>query len=120
VIALVDARNVLRSRWPNIPEPELVERTLAWAAEEGNEAIVVFDGKAPGGVLGERDLEGGAVLVGTGGESADDWLIRRASALDAAGEPYLLVTSDRALRDQAGRAAERTIGGGSFARTLVG
>ena len=36
----VDARNVLRSQWPNVPEDELVRRCIEWAerqasAEEG-------------------------------------------------------------------------------------
>ena len=118
MIALVDARNVLRSRWPNIPEDELVERTRAWADEHGHQAVLVFDGRAPGGVVGEHELDDGSLLVGTGGESADDWLIRRAAELAAADEPYLLVTSDRALRAEEGRDAEETIGGGSFARTI--
>lgn len=77
--------------------------------------VVVFDGTAPGGRVGEHDLDDQCVVVGTGKqESADDWLIRRAGEFT----PYWLVTSDRALRDVAGREAERTIGGGSFARQL--
>jgi hypothetical protein len=106
VTVLVDARNVLRSVWPNMPEPLVVERTRAWAADEGVRAEIVFDGPAP---------EGG---IGTGAESADDWIARRAAELAAAGEPYWLVTSDRELRERAGGAAERVIGGGAFARTL--
>ena len=65
---LIDARNVLRSRWPNIPEDELVRLIGEWAAEEGVEPEIVFDGRAP---------EGG---IGTGGESADDWIARRAAS----------------------------------------
>jgi len=42
---LVDARNVLRSRWPNIPERELVELCAAWAARApGRRVVAVFDG----------------------------------------------------------------------------
>jgi hypothetical protein len=102
-VVLVDARNVLRSRWPNVPEAELVERCRAWAEREGARAVLVFDGRAP---------EGG---VGTEEESADDWIARAASELD---EPYWLVTSDRELRGRAGGRAERTIGGGAFLREL--
>jgi len=106
---------VLRSEWPNIPEDELVERCRAWGAEHGRKMVVVFDGTAPGGLVGEHELDDGSVLVGTGKrESADDWLIRRASEF----KPYWLVTSDRELRDRAGNSAERTIGGGSFAGEL--
>jgi hypothetical protein len=102
-VVLVDARNVLRSRWPNVPEEELVQAVQAWAGREGMDAAIVFDGKAPEGA------------IGTEGESADDWIAREASRLE---EPYWLVTSDRGLREGAGGRAERTIGGGSFLRDL--
>ena len=115
---LVDARNVLRSQWPNIPEAEVVSRAREWAAAEGVIAVVVFDGRAPEGLVGERELDGGTVLVGTGAESADDWIARAAESLAAERRPYWLVTSDRDLRARAGGAAERTIGGGAFADTL--
>ena len=102
-VVLVDARNVLRSRWPNVPEEELVEAVRAWAKREGLDAVIVFDRKAPEGA------------VGTTGESADDWIAREAGRLE---EPYWLVTSDRGLRERAGGRAERTIGGGAFLRDL--
>ena len=113
-IVLVDARNVLRSRWPNVPEDEIVARTCAWAAEEGMRAVVAFDGRAPGSIVGESEGDGSCVVVGTGGESADDWLTRRASELERDGMEYWLVTSDRELRTRAGGAAARTVGGGAF------
>lgn len=68
--------------------------------------LLVFDGNA--------SLEADDV-VGTGRESADDWIARESAAL----APYWLVTSDRELRARAGGAAERVIGGGSFARELT-
>ena len=111
---LVDARNVLRSQWPNIPEPELVERIGAWAASEDVEVVIVFDGHAPPAA----ELDERCSLVGSGRESADDWLIRKAAELREAGEPFWLVTSDRALRAAAASGAERVIGGGRFARQL--
>jgi len=117
-IVLVDARNVLRSQWPNIPEQELVERVQAWAAAEGVRAVVVFDGRAPTGVIGRVELDERCSLVGSGGESADEWLIRESARLRDAGERFWLVTSDRALRAAAGEGTERTIGGGTFARQL--
>jgi hypothetical protein len=98
----VDARNVLRSLWPNLKEREVVDATRRWAAEEGVEPEIVFDGPAPEGA------------IGTGAESADDWIARRAAELDS----YWLVTSDRELRERAGVRAERVIGGGAFARVL--
>jgi hypothetical protein len=105
-MVLVDARNVLRSRWPNIPEDEVVERTRRWAEEHGHDVVIVFDGAAPAGG------------VGTGRESADDWLNREAARLAQEGRRYWLVTSDRELRRRAGHQADKVIGGGSFAREL--
>jgi hypothetical protein len=110
-VVLVDARNVLRSRWPNIPEEDVVLRTAEWAAEERVEPVVIFDGSAP-----EVD---GVRVVATGAESADDWIAREAVRLAAEGTPYWLVTSDRELRERAGGAAERVIGGGAFASLLT-
>jgi predicted RNA-binding protein with PIN domain len=108
-IVLVDARNVLRSEWPNIPEQELVEATRAWAAAGGFRPLIVFDGRAP---------EDAPDVVGTSAETADDWISRKAAELAAERRRYVLVTSDRELRRRAGAAAQRTIGGGSFAREL--
>lgn len=102
-LVLVDARNVLRSRWPNVPEAELVETVQDWASREGHEVVIVFDGSAPEGA------------VGTQGETADDWIAREAARIQ---EPFWLVTSDRELRERAGTRAERTVGGGAFLRKL--
>jgi predicted RNA-binding protein with PIN domain len=102
-VVLVDARNVIRSRWPNVPEAELVEHVQQWAEGEGVEAVIVFDGNAPEGA------------IGTKGESADDWIAREVRELDGT---YWLVTSDRELRDRAGARAERILGGGAFLREL--
>jgi uncharacterized protein YaiI (UPF0178 family) len=102
---LVDARNVLRSQWPNVPEDELVRRCCDWATRHGHEIVLVFDGAAPAGAGDER-----CVVVGSGGESADDWLIREAPHYPGA----WLVTSDRALREAAGAQAGRLVGGGGF------
>ena len=99
---IVDALNVLRSEWPNIPEDELVAAAAAWAAEHGHDAVIVFDGRAPDGA------------IGTTGESADDWIAREAERLE---QPFWVVTSDRGLRARLSR-AERLVGGGSFAREL--
>jgi len=108
VTVLVDARNVQRSVWPNLPDTDVLEASQRWAAEHGVDAEVVFDGPAPAGG------------IGTGAESADDRITQRAGELAATGEPYWLVTSDRELRSRAGRDAERVIGGGSFVRALQG
>jgi hypothetical protein len=93
-VVLVDAENVRRSVWPNIEREELVRLVEKWAAREGTEARVVFEGA----------------------ESADDRIAREAAQLDR----YWLVSSDRGLRERAGSRAERVIGGGTFARKLRG
>ena len=113
---LIDARNLQRSRWPNLSDEELVERARAWAEGNGKQIVLVFDGKAPGGVVGATELDERTTLVGSSGESADDWLIREAPHYPGA----WLVTSDRALRAAAGDKAERVIGGGGFLRELAG
>ena len=112
---LVDARNVLRSQWPNLPEEELVSQATDWARRNGREVVLVFDGKAPGGIVGSERRDSITTLVGTGGESADDWLIRETPGYPGA----WLVTSDRALREAAGAHASKLVGGGSFLRQLV-
>jgi predicted RNA-binding protein with PIN domain len=112
VIVLVDGRNVERSRWPNVASEELVEAVARWAAREGRDAVVVFDGRAP------ECTVAGVEVVGTGRESADDWIAARAGELAARGEPYELVTSDRELRRRAGDAAANITGGGGFLGVL--
>jgi hypothetical protein len=102
---IVDAENVRRSVWPNLPERRLIELIREWAAGERVAALIVFDGPPP---------EDAADVVGTGAESADDWIARSAESYT----PYWLVTSDRELRERAGARAERVVGGGSFAREI--
>lgn len=115
---LVDARNVLRSRWPNIPEAEVVELAGRWAAARGVRVHLVFDGRAPGGLVGELDVDPSLRLIGTGTESADDAIARIAKRWRAEGRPFRLVTSDRELRRRGGEGAAVT-GGGSFAGELL-
>jgi hypothetical protein len=93
-VVFVDAENVRRSAWPNVSSKELVRLVAAWAAREGVEPRVVFEGN----------------------ETADDRIAREAAETDR----YWLVTSDRGLRERAGERAERVIGGGSFLRRLRG
>jgi hypothetical protein len=115
IVALVDASNVRRSTWPNIPAEELPALVGRWAEGEGVQAVLVFDGPAP-----EVGEVGPVELVSTGGESADDEIARRASELRARPEArFWLVTSDRGLRARAADGAERTIGGGTLARALL-
>jgi hypothetical protein len=104
-LVLVDAENVRRSLWPNLPPEELVARARSWAAREGHDLVVVFDGTPP---------EEAADLVGA--RHADDEIARLASV--AAGEVWV-VTSDRALRERVAGHADRVLGGGSFACALA-
>jgi predicted RNA-binding protein with PIN domain len=113
---LIDARNVQRSKWPNLSDEELVDRAHAWAERNGKRIVLVFDGRAPGGIVGATQLDERTTLVGSNAESADDWLIREAPHYPGA----WLVTSDRALRAAAGGQAARVIGGGGFLRELEG
>jgi hypothetical protein len=114
-VVLVDARNVLRSRWPNLEDGWFLDRVREWAEREEVDTVVVFDGRAPDGTAGEQPLDERTRVVGTGGRSADDWIAEQAPAL-ASGRPLWLVTSDRGLRGRV--AADRVIGGGSFAGLL--
>ncbi len=114
MLVFVDANNVRRSRWPNVSADELVERVRLWAERHGHESVVVFDHEAPGGIVGSERLDRRTTLVGSGAESADEWLIQEVPAHAGA----WLVTSDRALREAAGGSAGRLIGGGSFLREL--
>ena len=90
---LVDAENVRRSLWPNMPGEELVERCEAWGREEGHDVQVVWEGS----------------------ESGDDQIARLVDELDP---PVWVVTSDRGLRTRVREHADRIIGAGSFAREL--
>jgi hypothetical protein len=99
-VVVVDAENVRRSRWPNLSREELVRRARAWAAREGHEPMIVFDGTPP---------EDAPDLVGS--RNADDAIVELAGRLE---RPWWLVTSDRGLRERVGDRPERIIGGGSF------
>jgi hypothetical protein len=90
---LVDAENVRRSLWPNMPGDELVERSAAWGNKEGHRVHVLWEGS----------------------ESGDDQIARLVGELEP---PVWVVTSDRGLRDRVRDHVERIIGGGSFAREL--
>jgi hypothetical protein len=117
-LVLVDARNVIRSRWPNIGEERFLELARLWAEREGVALVVVFDGRAVGGVLGTADVDARTTLVGTGSESADDWIAREATLLAASGRRLRLVSSDRELRERVRPYVEEVVGGGFFATLL--
>jgi hypothetical protein len=103
-LVIVDAENVRRSVWPNLSPEELVARARAWAAREGHDLLVVFDGAAP---------EDAPDLVSS--PYADDEIVRVAEEAEG---PLWVVTSDRGLRARLTGLVERVLGGGSFARSL--
>jgi hypothetical protein len=103
-LVIVDAENVRRSLWPNLAAEELVSRARAWAAREGHDLLIVFDGPAP---------EEAPDLVSS--PYADDEIVRIAEQAEG---PLWVVTSDRALRARLTGHADRVIGGGTFVRSL--
>jgi YacP-like NYN domain len=113
-VVLVDARNVMRSRWPNFRDDRFLALLEDWAEQEGVPVIAVFDGTAPEGTCpGEQPT-----VVGTGTGSADDWIVDEARRLAADRQPAWLVSSDRGLRERVSGDVERILGGGAFASQL--
>lgn len=112
VLVLVDATNVCRSQEWRAAAPaatsdeqllvRLVDHAAAWAALEDVDVLLVFDGVAPRGATDR------CRVVGSGDRSADELLERAAGDARAAGRPHWVVSSDRAVRDVAGHAAERS------------
>jgi hypothetical protein len=94
-IVLVDAENVRRSTWANIPAEELASLCAEWAATHGHDVRVIWETK----------------------ESADDRIAREVRELE---QPTWVVTSDRELRARVSDHVDRILGGGSFARELLG
>jgi hypothetical protein len=119
-IVLVDALNVMRSRWPNLRADSFIELTRAWADREAVRALIVFDGRAPGDHTGVRHLDERTSVVGTDGASADDWIADHAERMAGDGRRLWLVSSDRGLQARVAPYVERTIGGGSFAGQVKG
>lgn len=118
---IIDGRNVMRSRWPNAGERELVEAIAAWAAEHPREPIVavVFDGTYEGAGPGMFEHDDRTVVVATKGEVADDVIVGEVEELRASGEVVLVATSDRELRERVEAHGARVVGGGSFLRTVL-
>ena len=104
-LVVVDAENVRRSRWPNLSREALVEHTRVWAAREGHDLLIVFDGEPPDAA---PDL--------LGSRNADDAIVDLSAGLD---RPWWLVSSDRGLRVRLGQRPARVVGGGSFSRAIT-
>ncbi|PWU23426.1 MAG: hypothetical protein C5B48_08600 [Candidatus Rokuibacteriota bacterium] len=103
-LVVVDAENVRRSLWPNLSRDALVCRARNWAAREGHELLIVFDGRPP---------EDAPDLVGS--PNADDKIVELAQHFERV---WWLVSSDRALRERVRDAPNRIVGGGSFVQTI--
>lgn len=118
---IIDGRNVMRSRWPNAGERELVEAVAGWAADHPRTPIVavVFDGTYEGDGPGMYEHDERTVVVATQGELADDVIVREVEELRAEAEPVIVATSDRELRERVEAHGAKVIGGGSFLRTVL-
>ena len=118
---IIDGRNVMRSRWPNAGERELVDAIARWAATHPRTPIVavVFDGTYEGEGPGMFEHDERTVVVATRGEIADDVIVREVEELRAASEPVIVATSDRELRERVEAHGAKVIGGGSFLRTVL-
>lgn len=118
---IIDGRNVMRSRWPNAGERELVEAVARWAGEHERTPIVaiVFDGAYEGEGPGMYEHDERTVVVATKGEIADDVIASEVEELRGEGEVVIVATSDRELRERVEAHGAKVIGGGSFLRTVL-
>jgi predicted RNA-binding protein with PIN domain len=118
---IIDGRNVMRSRWPNAGERELVEAVARWAGEHPRTPIVavVFDGTYEGDGPGMYEHDERTVVVATKGELADDVIVAEVEELRAQLEPVIVATSDRELRERVVAHGAKVIGGGSFLQTVL-
>jgi predicted RNA-binding protein with PIN domain len=93
-------------------------RCLAgWAAAEGHDVTVVFDGRPPP-ELDEVDVGGLQVAFAGKGRPADDEIVRRVG-IDPDPGSLRVVTSDRPLAERVRAAgAGEVVGAGGFRRML--
>jgi predicted RNA-binding protein with PIN domain len=120
---LVDGMNVIGSRpdgwWRDLDAAvvRLARCLAAWAAAEGCDVTVVFDGRPPPG-LPEAGLGGLEMAFAGPGRSADDEIVRRVG-IDPDPGSLRVVTSDRPLADRVRAAgAGEVVGAGGFRRML--
>ena len=104
-VALVDARNVLRSRWPNIRED-----ALCAASSGGPRTRASTRDRASTARPRGRDARPPRRQRQADRRRLDH---NRGRPAEREGTPYWLITSDRELRERAGGAAARIIGGGN-------
>ncbi|MDQ1515956.1 MAG: hypothetical protein QOE80_1786 [Actinomycetota bacterium] len=120
---LVDGMNVIGSRpdgwWRDLDAAVVrLARCLAgWAAAEGHDVTVVFDGRPPP-ELDEVDIGGLQVAFAGKGRPADDEIVRRVG-IDPDPGSLRVVTSDRPLAERVRAAgAGEVVGAGGFRRML--
>lgn len=118
---IVDGRNVMRSRWPNAGEQELVAAVSLWAESHPRRpyVAVVFDGVYLGEGPCIKEYDERTVVVATKGELADDVIVREVGELRDAFEAVLVATSDRELRERVEVLGGKVVGGGSFLRAVL-
>jgi predicted RNA-binding protein with PIN domain len=121
-LLIVDGMNVLGSRpdgwWRDRPGAmeRLTRRLDAYAAREGLDVAVVFDGREHARVV--RAADGIAVSFAPGGPDAADREIVRMIRADAHPERITAASSDRRLRNSIKAAGATGIGAGELLRRL--
>lgn len=120
---LVDGMNVIGSRpdgwWRDLDGAvvRLARALAAWAAAEGHDVTVVFDGRPPP-AFDDVDRTGLEVAFAGKGRPADDEIVRRVGIDPDAGS-LRVVTSDRPLTERVRAAgAGEVVGAGRFRRRL--
>lgn len=96
----------------------LVDAICSWAAGEGYEVQVAFDGAGPWrpGSVQASDL---VEVIGTGAREGDDVVERLAADYRRADRTHWVVSSDQALRQVAGAGAERVVGADEFVTAVA-
>jgi predicted RNA-binding protein with PIN domain len=117
---IIDGRNVLQSRAPDLGERALVEATASWAATHPRTPIVavVFEGTYEGGEPGMNEHDERTVVVATGDEAASDVIVGEVEELRAESEPVIVVTSDSELHARIEAHGAKAIDGPAFLRTV--
>jgi rRNA-processing protein FCF1 len=110
-VLVVDAENVRRSIWPNVPLDELVELCARHAEREALDVVVALDG--PPAQLAADQVP----LLAEPGRSADDLIVAHVAGL--APGTATVATSDRALRERLDAHLVSFVGGGAFVRELL-
>jgi len=118
---IVDGYNVTKTAWPSSPlEAQRIRLLSALAplvARTGAETTVVFDGADADARRSMAAPRGVKVLFSPRGVIADD-VIRELVAEEPPGRVMVVVTSDRELAGDVGRAGARAIGSDALIRLL--